>query len=93
MSNTSTILQPILENSNFPRLLNELNVLWKNEQRLREEFYEKIQPGDKWEFINGKIIMHSPAKEKHTEARKKLSLLLQIFVSLKDLGKVNTNSP
>ena len=89
MSNTQTILQPILENSNFPKLLNELNVLWKNEQRLREDFYEKIQPGDKWEFINGKTIMHSPAKEKHTEARKKLSLLLQIYVSLNDLGKVH----
>lgn len=89
MSSNSNILQPIIEDTSFPRLLNELNVHWKNEQRLREEFYEKIQPGDKWEFINGKTIMHSPAKEKHTEARKKLSLLLQIFVSLRELGKVH----
>ena len=92
MTNTSTILQPILEDSSFPKLLNELNVLWKNEQRLREEYYEKIQPGDKWEFINGKIIMHSPAKEKHTEARRKLDYLLQTFVSLNDLGQVRSET-
>ena len=33
-------------------------------------------------------ILHSPAKEKHTEARLKLSMFLQIFVSVHDLGQV-----
>lgn len=82
------IIEPILENLHMPELVEELNARWKQEQRLREEFYEKIQPGDKWEFINGKIIMHSPAKDKHTEARQKLSMLLQIYVSVNDLGQV-----
>lgn len=82
------MLDPILEDLRLPELLDELNARWKSEQQLREEFYEKIQPGDKWEFINGKIIMHSPAKEKHNQARKKLSFLLQAFVSMNDLGDV-----
>jgi Uma2 family endonuclease len=88
MLRDSEIIEPILENLHMPELVEELNVRLKEEQRLREDFYEKIQPGDKWEFINGKIIMHSPAKEKHTEARLKLSMLLQIFTSLHDLGQV-----
>ncbi|MBI5913970.1 MAG: Uma2 family endonuclease [Bacteroidetes bacterium] len=88
MLRDAEIIEPILENLHMPELVEELNARWKQEQRLREEFYEKIQPGDKWEFINGKIIMHSPAKEKHTEARQKLSMLLQIFVSVNDLGQV-----
>ena len=44
------ILEPILENLHMPELVEELNARWKVEQRLREEFYEKIQPGNKWEF-------------------------------------------
>ena len=86
------VLDPILENIRLPELLDELNVQWKNEQQLREDFYEKIQPGDKWEFINGKTIMHSPAKEKHTEARRKLDYLLQTFVSIHDLGEVRSET-
>ncbi len=88
MLRSENVLEPLLEDSRLPELIEELNVRWKNEQKLREEFYEKIQPGDKWEFINGKIIMHSPAKEKHTQARKKLSLLLQIYVSAHGNGDV-----
>jgi len=70
-------------------LMNELEMRWKDEQRLREKFYQDIQPGDKWEFINGKIIMHSPAKKRHTDARKNLSYLLQTHVQLKGLGEIH----
>ncbi len=88
MYSDAAVLEPILENPRMPELLHELQTYWKNEQQLRAEFYEKIQPGDKWEFINGKIIMHSPAKEKHTEARQRLSYLLQTYVSLHPTGVV-----
>jgi len=88
MYSDATVLEPILENPRMPELLQELQTYWKNEQQLRAEFYDKIQPGDKWEFINGKIIMHSPAKEKHTEARQRLSYLLQTCVSLHPTGVV-----
>ncbi len=89
MLKDENILEPLFEDSRLPELLKEANARWKTEQQLREEFYEKIQPGNKWEFINGKIIMHSPAKEQHTEARKKLSMMLQIYASLHDSGKVH----
>ena len=84
----AAVLEPILDNPRMPELLHELQVSWKNEQQLRAAFYDKIQPGDKWEFINGKTIMHSPAKEKHTEARQRLSYLLQTYVSLHPTGAV-----
>lgn len=89
MLREENIIDSLFEENRLPELVEEVNARWKDEQRHREAFYEKIQPGDKWEFINGKTIMHSPAKEKHTEARKKLSLLLQIYVSSKNLGKVH----
>ena len=83
------VLEPILKTPRMRMLMNDLESRWHEEQRRRQQFYHDIQPGDKWEFINGAIIMHSPAKEKHTEARKSLSLMLQIFVGTRGLGKVH----
>ena len=82
------VLEPILQAPGLRRLINELEARWDSEQRLREEFYDKIQPGDKWEFINGKIIMHSPTKDKHTDARENLGGLLRLFVDLRKTGKL-----
>lgn len=82
------VLEPILNEPNLRQLINELEDHWASEQRLREEFYEKIQPGNKWEFINGKTIMHSPAKDKHTDARENLGGLLRLYVDLHKLGKL-----
>lgn len=88
MYSDAAVLEPILDNPRMPELLHELQTYWQNEQQLRATFYDRIQPGDKWEFINGKTIMHSPAKEKHTEARQRLSYLLQTYVSLYPTGVV-----
>jgi Uma2 family endonuclease len=92
MLRDNEIIEPILENLHMPELVEELNVRLKQEQLLREAFYEKIQPGDKWEFINGKIVMHSPAKEKHTVARQRLDYLLQTYTSINDLGQVRSET-
>ena len=88
MYSDAAVLEPILDNPRMPELLHELQTYWQNEQQLRATFYDRIQPGDKWEFINGKTIMHSPAKERHTEARQRLSYLLQTYVSLYPTGVV-----
>ena len=88
MVQDTKILEPILGDPRMPILLSELQSVWKKEQRLREEYYEKIQPGNKWEFINGKIIMHSPAKDKHTNARENLGGLLRFFVDFHEMGRI-----
>lgn len=63
MMPTSDLIRPILESPNFRALLDEMENLWEEEQQKRQEFYDRITPEDKWEFINGEIIMHSPAKK------------------------------
>jgi Uma2 family endonuclease len=88
MLRDENVLEFLLEDSRLPELIEELNVRWKNEQQLREEFYKKIQPGDKWEFINGKIVKHLPFKDKETKARMALNLLLQTYVSMHDGGTI-----
>ncbi len=87
---SSDILRPILESPNFRSLLDEMEHLWEIEQQKRQEFYDRITPEDKWEFINGEIVMHSPSKNKHIEATKLLSQLLDIYVRAHGLGSVKS---
>jgi len=62
-----------------------LAVLQKEAQE-RQKFREEIEPHEKAEFINGKIIMHSPARAKHTEVRSLLERLLGIYVDSTKTG-------
>ena len=66
----------------------DLTALWEREQVARQRFYEDIEEGQKAEFINGEIIVHSPDKLKHLEVRKRLTILLNTHVSVHELGMV-----
>ncbi len=66
----------------------DLSALWEQEQGTRDRFYESIEEGQKVEFINGEIIVHSPDKLKHVEVRKRLTNLLNNYAAVHDLGLV-----
>lgn len=61
-----------------------------DEAQRRKDFYEWVTPGIKAEFINGKIVVHSPVKRQHWKITDLLSRLLSIFVSVRKLGVVGT---
>lgn len=90
MSATSDLIKPILASPNFRQLLDEMEAVWAEEQRRRREFYDRITPEHKWEFINGEIVVHSPAKEKHLNCTKYLAELIDLFVRINNLGEVYT---
>ena len=64
-------------------------------RRLREEadrrcgFYADMTDEEKMEFIDGDVVMHSPAKNRHSMASKHLLMLLQTWVSGRDDGLVH----
>ena len=60
----------------------------KSEIQHRKQFYQDISEDDKVEFINGKVIMHSPVKRRHLESSGKLYRLLGDQVENHNLGKV-----
>ena len=60
----------------------------KDEAQRRRQFYQDINEDDKAEFINGKIIMHSPVKRRHLKSSIKLSRLLDEHVENNSLGEV-----
>jgi len=58
------------------------------EQKLREKFYADITPEHKWEFIQGEVIMHSPALNRHLAASQRLYDLLSAYARVHHLGLV-----
>lgn len=84
----TSLLEPILESPRLPELVDELQDRLAEERARRQRFYEETPEGVKAEFINGQVIMHSPARDRHTRVRHFLHELLELFVSLRGLGLV-----
>lgn len=81
-------LAPVLLSPDFPQLLEELQQAWKEEQQCRMRFREELTPAMKAEFIEGQVIMHSPAMARHIFATKHLAKLMDTWVVEHGLGLV-----
>jgi Uma2 family endonuclease len=49
-----------------------------------------LRDDQKAEFVDGQVIMHSPARDKHIAVRQNLERLLGTYVGLHEAGKVRT---
>ncbi len=84
-----TIAAALAEIEGSPALLDHFDHLEQviiDEQRRREQFTNDIDERTKAEFINGRIIMHSPARLSHIQASGCISALLGIYAVEHDLG-------
>ena len=64
----------------------EIQSYLDEEARRREAYYDWLTPDIKAEFINGEIIVQSPAKKRHTDVVANLATLLRTYVDEHDLG-------
>lgn len=78
----------MLDSPVLPELIQEAQRALAREQRLRRKFYEEITPEQKWEFIQGEVVMHSPALNRHLAASQRIFTLLDAFVRVHRLGLV-----
>ncbi|MFP5041881.1 Uma2 family endonuclease [Parasediminibacterium sp. JCM 36343] len=74
---------------NLKFLVQELNQMILEEDKLRNDFYNIITEDDKAEFINGEVIMHSPVKRIHGNCMIMLSRLISAYVDLHELGEAD----
>lgn len=81
-------LKHLLEAPNLPQLVKEAQAVLTEESRRREQFYNDIDETVKAEFINGQVVMHSPVKRMHNNARKWLLKLMDTYVEIHKLGEV-----
>jgi Uma2 family endonuclease len=82
------ILNKILKSPRLPYYFNRINKFYENEKKKRHDFYNKITPSEKAEFINGEIIMHSPATNKHLQISINLATIFKVYTQKYDLGQV-----
>lgn len=81
-------LEMILSSPCLPDIAETINRQLREESAMRTRFYQDMSDERKMEFIGGEIIMHSPARNWHLEAKKHLLALLDIHVRIHGLGEV-----
>ena len=84
------LLEAILHSPLLPEYSERIQAKLREEAERRQRFYEEITEEHKWEFIEGQVIMHSPAKNRHLFAVKHITMLASTFVSIHRLGVVHT---
>ena len=85
----SSLAEQLLSSPTLPEQFEAIHRALVEEQRLRRKFYADITPENKWEFVNGEVILHSPALNRHLLACQRLNNLLLNFVTIKGLGVVH----
>lgn len=84
----SPLLEAMLAAPDLPELIEQAQRAYMREKKLRQKFYEDITPEQKWEFIQGEVIMHSPALNRHLAASQRILSILGAFVRVNNLGLV-----
>jgi Uma2 family endonuclease len=82
------LLQAILNSPRLPEYAYEIQAVLAEEARRRQQFYQQMSEGEKVEFINGEIVVHSPVKLRHNAAAGHLYRLLSSYVLFYGLGYV-----
>lgn len=82
------LLNQLIRSPRLPFYAQRIDAVLEQEAQRRQAFYAQIQEGEKVEFINGEVIVHSPVKLRHTAANKRLLVLLDAHVQRHDLGFV-----
>lgn len=88
MDAIETLLKPIRRSPRLVEAARLLNRQIERERRQRKQFYEKMSLDEKVEFIDGKVIHHSPSRKDHLDVTKRLLKLLDTYVSIHNLGVV-----
>ena len=70
------------------KLLDLQDEMRRSEAAFRQRFRDALEPHIKAEFINGEIIMDSPARMDHTDSLGKLHRIASLEVDLADAGVI-----
>lgn len=84
----SDLLLQILDTPLAPLILQQAQAILNDEHRKRQAFYEWLDEDKKAEFINGEIVVHSPAQDRHNSAMLLLATLLSVYVNDRQFGYV-----
>ncbi len=84
----TTILDQLLHSPRLSLYHEQIRAVLEEEHARRQAFYDTISEQVKAEFINGEVVVQSPAKFEHTDASGNLLVLLRTYVQIHNLGFV-----
>ena len=84
----SDIIDKIMESPQLNLYLEKIQEKLADEKQRRAEFFETITEDDKAEFINGEMVIQSPAKYEHNTVSSNLLTLMNAYVNRNNLGWV-----
>jgi len=87
-SNENRVVEELLHSPRLALVAERLKDVLDAEQKRRERLRKELDPSQKAEFINGEVVMSTPARWRHNVVRNRLQNLLGSFVQLNDLGTV-----
>ena len=82
------VLKEILDSPKLPDYVEELKEYLLQEEAKRNAFYENVRDDEKAEFINGEVVYHSPAKNKHTVLVDNIAGIFTRFVWKHKVGTI-----
>ncbi len=82
------MLEKLIESPRLSLFNRQIQQVLDAERIRRAHFIETMTEGEKVEFINGEVIVHSPVKLQHNVATKLLLKLLDTYVGSHGLGLV-----
>lgn len=88
MFDNNSIEDSLWEVPSLPLLLDRIHHRLDDERLKRAEFRSWLTEDIKAEFINGSILMHSPAEDDHNEATGQLYRAASLYADVFNLGKV-----
>jgi len=88
MSSIDRLIEPLLHSPSLPQAIEILQSELKAERGRRDKFYSDMTPEQKVEFIDGKIVLHSPARNRHLDITGNIFQLLRTYVGIGRLGQV-----
>ena len=80
------LAKKLLEDPTIELVVSEITAELARENELRKEFYKEISDNQKAEFINGKVIIHTPPTKRHIDAGQRLLHFLSKHISTFHLG-------
>ena len=86
---SASLLEQIKASPLLPEIIQEAQAELAREHALRVKFYNDITPEHKWEFINGEVIMHSPALNRHLLATRRLFSIMLTHCLAHKCGEVH----
>ena len=82
------LVEELLKKPMARLLVEEAVKLLNEETQQRNTFRNWVDESIKAEFINGEVVLHSPARNKHLSACDFLSRIMSVYASYKKLGVV-----